>query len=442
MGCNTSKQVVKQEPGQVSSTRNSLPAKNKLSSMVHYVKEGDGELLWGLLHIKIIKCEKLRDRDDASNLLGAITKGTADKSDPYVEAYVQDYRLLKTRCYEDDLNPVFNEEFFCPVAHYTDCVTFKVMDKDMLVAHVLGQYDLPVSELIKHVDETDLKDSPNLSPRDLKRVGVHKTVELSAEKIRDRGTLEFMIEFIPTRLLPKTPEVPGLYFSPTKCNDVKLYMNADDDGSAPVVRYGGQNDDEKVWKPPRMWRDVFDAMCDAKQFIYAVGWSFDTDQYLLRGEELDKALADNKYSPKLGELLKIKAEEGIVVNLMQWDDFSSNLVKETGKMGTHDEKTRKCLHGSKVNARFMSMVGEDTGILGGQNSLSNMLQGTNKTMAFTHHQKFIIMDAPKLNGEGRELRAFVGGIDLTEGRWDNRQVRFMISISLCCCWLSNNFDLC
>jgi phospholipase D1/2 len=141
-------------------------------------------------------------------------------------------------------------------------------------------------------------------------------------------------------------------------------------------------------------------------------------------------------------LLKIKAEEGIVVNLMQWDDFSSNLVKETGKMGTHDEKTRKCLHGSKVNARFMSMVGEDTGILGGQNSLSNMLQGTNKTMAFTHHQKFIIMDAPKLNGEGRELRAFVGGIDLTEGRWDNRQVRFMISISLCCCWLSNNFDLC
>jgi phospholipase D1/2 len=43
-------------------------------------------------------------------------------------------------------------------------------------------------------------------------------------------------------------------------------------------------------------------------------------------------------------------------------------------------------------------------------------------MAFTHHQKFIIMDAPKVDGQGRELFAFIGGIDLTEGRWDNRQV--------------------
>jgi hypothetical protein len=67
-----------------------------------------------------------------------------------------------------------------------------------------------------------------------------------------------------------------------------------------------------------------------------------------------------------------------------------------------------------------------------------MLQGTNKTMALTHNQKFIIMDAPKSNGEGRELRAFVGGIDLTEGRWDNRQVCRMITLTWSC-WLSNNF---
>jgi len=290
-----------------------------------------------------------------------------------------------------------------------------------------------------------------LAPGDLKRVGlhkivnlssVHKIVKLSAKKIRDHGTLEFMIEFIPTRLLPKSPEVPGLYFSPTKCNDVKLYMNADDDGSSPVVRYGGQNDDEKVWKPPRMWRDIFDAMCDAKQFIYLVGWSFDTDQYLLRGDELTKELAQGKYSPRLGELLLDKAEEGLVVNLMQWDDFSSNWVDETGKMGTHDEKTRKCLHGTKVNARFMSMVGGDTETLGGQNSLCKLLQGTNKKMAFTHHQKFIIMDAPKSNGEDRELIAFIGGIDLTEGRWDNRQVCCVISLSLGrCCYLISDLHV-
>ena len=61
----------------------------------------------------------------------------------------------------------------------------------------------------------------------------------------------------------------------------------------------------------------------------------------------------------------------------------------------------------------MSMVGGET---------NTVLQDQNKKMAFTHHQKFIIMDAPKVDGQGRELFAFIGGIDLTEGRWDNRQV--------------------
>ena len=134
-------------------------------------------------------------------------------------------------------------------------------------------------------------------------------------------------------------------------------------------------------------------------------------------DELTKELAQGKYSPRLGELLLDKAEEGVVVNLMQWDDFSSNALQQTGKMGTYDEHTRNFFKGTKVNARFMSMAGGET---------NTILEGLNKTMAFTHHQKFIIMDAPKSNGNGRELLAFVGGIDLTEGRWDNRQVRRMI----------------
>ena len=54
-----------------------------------------------------------------------------DKSDPYVTAFIDDYRLLKTRHYDDDLNPVFNEEFYCPVGHVTDGITFKVKDKDI-----------------------------------------------------------------------------------------------------------------------------------------------------------------------------------------------------------------------------------------------------------------------------------------------------------------------
>jgi Ca2+-dependent lipid-binding protein len=40
-----------------------------------------------------------------------------DKSDPYVIANLEDYRLIKTRYIKDDLDPVFDEEFYVPVAH-------------------------------------------------------------------------------------------------------------------------------------------------------------------------------------------------------------------------------------------------------------------------------------------------------------------------------------
>jgi phospholipase D1/2 len=81
-------------------------------------------------------------------------------------------------------------------------------------------------------------------------------------------------------------------------------------------------------------------------------------------------------------------------------------------MKTYDEKTRKYFTNSPVNAAFMNMVGGET---------NTLIENQSKKMAFTHHQKFIIMDSPKKNGEGRELRAFIGGIDLTEGRWDNQK---------------------
>ncbi len=53
---------------------------------------------------------------------------------------------------------------------------------------------------------------------------------------------------------------------------------------------------------------------------------------------------------------------------------------------------------------------------------NTMFEGQSKKMAFTHHQKYIILDSPRADGEGRELFAFVGGIDLTLGRWDNQKV--------------------
>jgi len=372
--------------------------------------EGSGHLLHGMLHVRIIQCKGLRNFDRLG-VRELLRTGKQDKSDPYVTAWIGDYRLLKTKHINSDLDPVFNEEFYCNVAHFTTKgIEFKVKDFDNTsMDDTLGKYLSPINELYKEVDDSDIQQDSTLSKGDLKRVGVHKVVYLDGK--RNHGSLEFFIEFIPVRMLCKSMEVPGVYFTATQGNSVKLYMNADDDGSAPVVKYGGENDDDEVWTPPRLWRDIYDAFCNAQHFIYVAGWSVDTDQFLLRGQELEDAQNNGKMTAQIGPLLVAKADEGVIVNLMQWDDYSSNVVIP-GMMSTFDEKSRHFFHGTKVSAEFMSMIGGEG---------NTMLQGQSKKMAFTHHQKFIIVDAPKENGEGRELVAFVGGIDLTLGRWDNRQ---------------------
>ena len=192
-------------------------------------------------------------------------------------------------------------------------------------------------------------------------MGLHKCVYLDDKK--RHGSLEFFVEFIPARMLARTVEVPGVYFRASADNDVRLYVNADDDGSSPLVRYGGPHDDDRIWQPPRLWRDIYDVLCGAQHLVYMAGWSIDTDQDLLRGEEREQVLAGNplggstsgrsrytcigrqetmgddrrkglagakqdhgmkasggrqgpKYPVRIGELLKAKSEEGVAVNVM------------------------------------------------------------------------------------------------------------------------------
>jgi hypothetical protein len=146
-------------------------------------------------------------------------------------------------------------------------------------------------------------------------------------KLAAGGQLEFSIDFIPNDFsfnISSDLAVPGVYFQSCNDNSVQMYVNADDGvGMAPEVRYGGRNGNEKVWRPPRLWRDIYDAICDAKYFIYMTGWALDTTQSLLRGKEQEEALAESKYIPYGGELLKQKAEEGITVNLLFWDDLTT-----------------------------------------------------------------------------------------------------------------------
>ena len=62
-------------------------AQNELLSKIFRRNDSGAKILWGLLHIRIIKCVGLRNADRLGSIF-TIAKGRLDKSDPYVEAFI------------------------------------------------------------------------------------------------------------------------------------------------------------------------------------------------------------------------------------------------------------------------------------------------------------------------------------------------------------------
>ncbi|KAA8541697.1 hypothetical protein F0562_022849 [Nyssa sinensis] len=84
--------------------------------------------------------------------------------------------------------------------------------------------------------------------------------------------------------------------------------------------------------PRKLWEDVYKAIEDAKHLIYIAGWSFNPKMVLVRDNQTD---IPHARGVKLGELLKRKAEEGVAVRIMLWDDETSlPIIKNKGVMGT------------------------------------------------------------------------------------------------------------
>ena len=125
---------------------------------------------------------------------------------------------------------------------------------------------------------------------------------------------------------------------------------------------------------------------------------------LLRGED-----SANNEDSNVGELLKRKAAEGVRVLVLIWNEKSNDSGLLEGLMGTHDEDTMKFFANSEVICA--SVPRDKESWLG--------LGGTFVSACYTHHQKTVICDAPcDEESDNRRLIAFVGGLDITDGRYD------------------------
>ena len=232
--------------------------------------------------------------------------------------------------------------------------------------------------------------------------------EKRSKKITE-GQVHFFAKFIPaTDTL--NPDVDDSYFPQTYNNQVTLYQDAD---TPPLSVFRGVvSEDGGEYVPTRCWSDLYDALTGAQKLIYITGWSVNSEIHLVRDED-----EETGRSKDVGTLLKEKAEQGVTVLVMTWNDRSNdgtldNLLTKGGMMGTHDEETMKYFSDSKVTVANVPRQKLE--------SWKNMAGQFTKT-CYTHHQKTVIVDTdplPDSSSDQRRLVAFVGGLDITDGRYD------------------------
>ncbi|KAJ4831211.1 Phospholipase D, partial [Turnera subulata] len=204
---------------------------------------------------------------------------------------------------------------------------------------------------------------------------------------------------------PTFPGVPYTFFAQRNGCKVSLYQDAHlpDEFVPKITLAEGQQ-----YEPHRCWEDIYDAISNAKHLIYITGWSVYIKITLVRDPRRQKPIGDII----LGELLKKKADEGVRVLALVWDDRTSvKLLKNDGVIATHDEDTERYFKNSKVHCVLCPRNTDHEESIAPDIVISTL---------FTHHQKTVVVDGEYPNAElgKRRIVSFVGGIDLCDGRYD------------------------
>jgi len=294
------------------------------------------------------------------------------ENDMYAVIWAGENEVHKTKVWYDDDNPKWNSNFNYYICACADELTIKVLDADdkLISENKLGSVAIPYKRLLRS----------SQSP-----------IEEWLEMDDAEGEIYVKYQFTPLRR-PSTMHLRGSYFKPTEGNRVTLFQcSTCEPGRIPTVQHKGGS-----MVAPSLWEDLREKILQAQKLIYITGWSVWVNLKLHR-----------RMGPKeetLGELLKMKADQGVAVKIMQWDDVTSiRGAEKAGMMDTHDEETLRYFQGSRVLCHLCK-----------RQSTSEEAEdklGLIKSVIFTHHQKTVNLDC-----EGR-LIAYVGGLDLTCGRY-------------------------
>eukprot|EP00127_Corallochytrium_limacisporum_P003247 Clim_evm96s147 gene=Clim_evmTU96s147 len=353
---------------------------------------GDKDVWHGTLKINIIAARHLRNADALlpSKLGRMLSKVTRDLSDPYVTVRIGHNRLIKTKRHDNTLDPHFNEKYEIPIADIGDKLEISVKDDDAAGVDHLGFVWF------------DMKELATGEPKD----GWFPLKKENGEN--EKGELHLEIEFVTVEKTKMTPEVPHVYYPIRTGCSVRLYHDArvNPEQAERLKQFPLNLDGNAVYDDRSCWDDMWDSIKEAKEFIYIAGWAVWADLIMNRD-------AEGK-GETLGEVLKQRAEDGLRICILVWNDLSSNkgIISTGGVMGTHDEETFAYFKKTKVKMFHVERAGGES---------NSMLESKSVGGLFTHHQKLVVCDAPK-SVEAcnvRHIIAYCGGIDLTDGRYDD-----------------------
>ncbi|EPS67301.1 hypothetical protein M569_07474 [Genlisea aurea] len=369
-------------------------------------------LLHGNLDIWVYEARNLPNMDmfhktigDVFNILPASVSSKIEgqisrqvTSDPYVTVTISNATIARTSVISNSEDPVWMQNFVVSVAHNAAEVSFVVKDNDLVGSQFIGTVSIPIEKIYEG-----------------ERVqGFFPLLNASGKPPRPGATLSLSIQYTPIELLrvyhcgvgagPNYEGVPGTYFPLRKGGTVTLYQDAHvPDGSLPTLKLGNG----APYIHGKCWRDIFNAISQARRLIYITGWSVWHQVKLVRDDD-----SQSRYT--LGELLKSKSREGVRVLLLVWDDPTSRNIlgyKTDGVMQTHDEETRRFFKHSSVQVLLCPRVA---------GKRHSWRMQTEVGVIYTHHQKTVIVDTDAGHNR-RRIMAFVGGLDLCDGRYDTPQ---------------------
>lgn len=315
-------------------------------------------------------------------------------SDPYVSISVSGAVIGRTFVISNSENPIWKQKFYVPVAHHAAEVHFMVKDSDVVGSQLIGVVAIPVVQIYSgaKVEGT----FPILNNGKQSKAGCVLSISIQYIPIEKLSIYHHGVGAGPDYL-----GVPGTYFPLRRGGTVTLYQDAHvPDGClpSPMLAQG------TPYVHGKCWHDIFDAICQAQRLIYITGWSVWDKVRLVRD-------ASSAAEYTLGELLKSKSQEGVRVLLLLWDDPTSRSIlgyKTDGIMQTHDEETRRFFKHSSVQVLLCPRFA---------GKRHSWIKQREVETIYTHHQKTVILDADA-GCNRRKIIAFVGGLDLCDGRYD------------------------